>query len=143
MRSQKPDPPPATGPEDGGAPWGGLNEHGAAIFLVRPSPGEAGGFEGVHNAAHRGRTNLLGGGQIIQGNRPSEDNHRKRRQPGRTYAAGGILRAYPPQYVDSGAVQAVGDLFGVAASAHVFIFSKANYFLDKRQSQGILISLAN
>ena len=86
----------------------GLQTVNASVVGVLLPPDETARLERLHDAGHRGRAYLLGGGELTERPRPAEDEHGERGQlcwgnPGRR-----ILTADVPQGVDGSRVEAVG-----------------------------------
>ena len=66
---------------------GGGEECTAAVVFVLFSCDQPLFFEGVNDARHRWRANLLGSGEIAEGDGASEDNDREGREAGGVKAA--------------------------------------------------------
>lgn len=82
----------------------------AAVPGVREALDEPVGLEALDQPGDGGGADLLGLGQLAEGERAGEDDHRQRREPGRREARGGVLLTQAAQQVDGRGVEAVGDL---------------------------------
>ena len=77
----------------------------------RPRPlDEAVAHQRVDDPGHRRRGDALAPGERADGLRPAVDEDRQRRQPGAGDAVRAVVARDPPQQVDRGRVQPVGDL---------------------------------
>jgi len=72
---------------------GGANVHTARVRGVGGDLDEPVTRESGHDAAHRGRLDLLGGGQFAERLRASEDEHGERREPCGALASSDVLFA--------------------------------------------------
>ena len=66
-------------------------------------------FESGDDAAHRGRLDLFGGGQLSERHGAAKDQNRECGQAGGALAGSGVLLAHTAEQVDGGRVEAVGD----------------------------------
>lgn len=82
----------------------------AAVVCVLLLCDEALLFEGVDDSRHGGRADLLGGGEIAQGDGASEDDDGQGGQPWGVEAGAFVFFAESPQQVDGGGVEMVGDI---------------------------------
>ena len=86
----------------------GLQAVNAPVVRVVLTPDETAGLERLDDARHRRRADLLGGGELPERPRPTEDEDGERGQLRRRDAGLRILTADMPQSVDGGRVKAVG-----------------------------------
>ena len=87
----------------------GTDVRAAGVPGVAGNGDETVALESGDDAAHGGRLDLLGGGQLAQRFGPGEDQHRERRQLRWTHAAGRVVPANAAQEVNGSGVQPVGD----------------------------------
>jgi hypothetical protein len=80
----------------------------AAVVSVARAARKPRCLEALHDPRHRGRSHLFRRGELTEGTRPAEDEHRERRQLRRRDARGRIFAPNVPQRVDGGRMEAVG-----------------------------------
>lgn len=90
-----------------------MKEGTAAIVGVLFFEDEALLFEGVDDPRHGGRTNLLGGGEVAQGDGACEDDDGESGQARSIEAAAFVLSAEFSQQVDGRGVELVGNILRV------------------------------
>lgn len=92
------------------SPGRGVDEDGAAVRGRRSSPHQPRSDEAVHDARHRCRPYALGGGELTERQRAAKHHDRQRREPRSAQTTRGVFVRCPPQDMDRGRVQAVGNL---------------------------------
>ncbi len=85
----------------------------AALVLSGAPPYQFRTFKSGNDPAHGGRTYLFGGGQLADGTRASEYQHRESGELCGANAAGAVHNAEAAQQVDGGGMEAVGYRRGV------------------------------
>lgn len=94
---------------------GGREVDGAAIARAGGLCDERFRFEGVDDAGHGRRADLLRIGETAEGDGAAKDDDGESREPGGIEAGGRIGLAQPAQQVDGGRMKRVGDCFGIDA----------------------------
>lgn len=90
----------------------GSNVHTARVGGVGGDLDQLVSGEPSHHATHRRWLDLLGGGQLTERLRASEDEHGKSREACGTFSGRDVLFADAPQKVDRSRMQAVGNSDG-------------------------------
>ena len=94
------------------APWRSFEADPAAV-LGGVTPDQPGALEAGNDAAHGGRPDLLGLGELTKGpGASSKDEDRECGELGRPHSAGEIANAQAAQEMNSGRVKLIGDSKG-------------------------------
>lgn len=107
------DPTPSSGLERTPALARSLDDPRSAVVLMRNSPDEVRPLEALHDPRHRRRTDPFSLRQLAERHRPTEDQHRKRREPGSADPALRVLLAGAPEQMDRRRVKEISQLLHV------------------------------
>lgn len=91
------------------------NLNGAAVVCIGALFDQTLRFEGVHDARHGGRADLLRDCKLAEREGAGKDNDRESREAGGVQAAGGVGAPQPAQEMDGGCMQGLGGFFRIEA----------------------------
>ena len=95
--------------QEAGSERSGVDLDAACVGGVGSDFDQLAAFESGDDAAHGGRLNLFGDGELSQCHGPGEDQNREGGQAGGALAGSSVLFAHTAEQVDGGRVEAVGD----------------------------------
>ena len=95
--------------QEAGSERSGMDPDAACVGGVGGDFDQLAAFESSDDAAHGGRLDLFGGGELSECHGPGEDQNREGGQAGGALAGSSVLFAHTAEQVDGGRVEAVGD----------------------------------